>query len=142
MNTLHIQFASEMHPNTAYLFMNCHSDSIKDALNKELRSGYAEFSFYQNLMDNMGMPEEIEFDIEDLMGHWLVRNAQTNKGTKGPLVQIAEIFLISYGYDTNFRLHVSFTKDPITLAQLDYSDLQAPGITNVTGQEVDKITVK
>jgi hypothetical protein len=34
-----------------------------------------------------------------------------------------------------------FTKDPLTLGQLDYSKLQKPYIKNTTGDDFDKIEI-
>jgi hypothetical protein len=48
-------------------------------------------------MDNMAMPEEIEFDVEDLMNHRIVKDSikdhlkdkNSRDASMGPLVEIA-----------------------------------------------------
>lgn len=59
--TLHVNVDASKE--VVHLFFNCHAESVKDALSKEMRSGYFEASFYQNLLDNLGIPDEIEADI-------------------------------------------------------------------------------
>lgn len=59
--TLHVHVNSEKE--AVYFFFNCHAESVKDALSKEMRPGYFEASFYQNLLDNLGIPDEIELDV-------------------------------------------------------------------------------
>lgn len=82
--TLHVNVDASKE--VVHLFFNCHAESVKDALSKEMRSGYFEASFYQNLLDNLGIPDEIEADIKELLKHKLREH-----GNKiGPLNLIAD----------------------------------------------------
>lgn len=65
MNTLHVMTDPERE--LAHLFFNCHKASVLDVLSKPVPSGYFEVSASQNLFDNLGVPDEIEVDVQDLM---------------------------------------------------------------------------
>lgn len=65
--TLHVSIDNEKQ--IINLFFNCHAESIQDALSKDLPQGYFEVSFYQNLLDNMGVPDEIEVELTELRTH-------------------------------------------------------------------------
>ena len=80
----------------------------------------------------MAMPHEIEFNIEDMINHWINKENphSSSSSHQGPLFEIAYIFLLSYEFDFDYNLYISFTKDPITLSQMDLKSLQKPGITN------------
>jgi len=67
MDTLHVMVSKENE--LIHLFFNCHGGSIRDALEKPVPAGYVELSFYQNLLDNLGIPDEIEIDLQKLMHH-------------------------------------------------------------------------
>lgn len=67
-DTLHINVTSN-EKKTLYFFINCNAESVEDAMSKPIRDGYFEASFYQNLLDNLGIPDEIELDVEELMNH-------------------------------------------------------------------------
>ena len=62
METLHAMVNAEKE--VVHLFFNCHAESVGDALTKAVPAGYFEASFYQNLLDNLGIPDEIEVDID------------------------------------------------------------------------------
>jgi hypothetical protein len=45
------------------LFFNCKKDSVKAVLDSPIPSNKAEASFAQNLLDNLGMPNELYFPL-------------------------------------------------------------------------------
>ena len=72
INTLHPLVNQEKQ--VVHLFFNCHTKSIMDALTKPVPTGYFEASFYQNLLDNLGIPDEIDVDLDELREHPIVKN--------------------------------------------------------------------
>ena len=139
--TLHVNINNEKQ--VIHLFFNCHAESIKDALSKDLPQGYFEVNLYQNLLDNLGIPDEIEIDIAELRNH----NIRENGNQKGPLNMLMNA-ISSYEnatYNVNgINGQMSFVKDPATLQKLDFRQLQKPEIRNVTGVRddgLDQITV-
>lgn len=57
---------------------------------------------------------------------------------------LAYFFILNYGLETEAFGQVSFSKDPVTLAQLDHAVLQKPGIQNITDTKgnLDHISIK
>ena len=84
METTHVNI--DPTKEVVHIFMNCHAESIKDALTKEVRAGYFETSFYQNLLDNLGIPDDIEIDLDQLLKHSVIENGRQD----GPLALIAK----------------------------------------------------
>ena len=73
----------------------------------------------QNLLDNLGFPHEITFTTDEMYELALA------KGLMDPLTDSVKSMAMGY--------QVRFTKDPLTLAQLNYGeDLQTPRISNTT----------
>lgn len=141
MNTLHVMTDPEKE--LTHLFFNCHKASVLDVLSKPVPSGYIEVSASQNLFDNMGVPDEIEVDVQDLMQHRIVDikqnegpyDKQREKQDNGPMAILAYVLILHYGLDIDLYGQVSLSKDPVILAHLDHSQLQTPGIRNVSAAE-------
>jgi len=91
MDTLHVMVSKEKE--LIYLFFNCHGGSIRDALEKPVPAGYTELSFYQNLLDNLGIPDEIEIDLQKLMRNPVLRplQAMVYGDPDGPMHMLAEL---------------------------------------------------
>lgn len=82
----------------------------------------SEIGFSQNLLDNLGMPHEVEVDLDRL------KKKLTPDFTfldKKILDEPGRIEMIPSG-------QLRFTKDPITLSHIDHSVFQTPKITNET----------
>lgn len=60
-NYVHLSTSGQ--PRTVYFFLNCHTDSILDAISKPIKQGYFEVSFYQNILDNLGIHDEVSLDV-------------------------------------------------------------------------------
>lgn len=103
------------------IFFNCHKQSVLDVLSKPIKRDYAEVSFSQNLLDNLGIPHELKIDVKDIM---------ENKRVKGFLDENPDYKkMIPDG-------QISFVKNPKTIDQLKFGteekDLEAPLIRNTT----------
>jgi len=112
-DTLHAMVNAEQE--VVRLFFNCHADSVRDALAKEVPAGYFEASFYQNLLDNLGIPDAVEVDIEQLMKHRIIDHGDR----RGPLHMIAQE-VAAYGTQgLELKGQLSLSKDPVTLSKID-----------------------
>ena len=98
--------------NVLNLFLNCHAKSVEEVLSKNVKRDYFETSFSQNLLDQLGMPHELNYELDEL---------------KEKIVQLDQEVK-----DMIPSARVRLTKDPITLGEIDYSHLQSQGITNTT----------
>lgn len=136
--TLHAAVNAEKE--VVHLFFNCHAESVKDALTKEVPAGYFEASFYQNLLDGLGIPDEVEVDIEKLMKHPILEHGKAD----GPLRMLADAVSAYSALGQQLKGQLSLSKDPITLSKMDHSVLQRPQIANVTGKggDLDRISIK
>lgn len=122
-----------LHPmsddNLMSLFFNCHKQSVLDVLAKPIKRDYAEVSFSQNLLDNLGIPPELKIDVKDIM---------ENKRVKGFLDENPDYKkMVPDG-------QISFVRDPRTIDQLKFGtggkDLKAPRITNSTNHKLSSLT--
>lgn len=102
-----------------HVFMNCHGESVKSSLSNPIPSGYFELSFYQNLLDNLGIPDEIEIDLQKLLTHRLIEHGNPY----GPLILLANITRNFTALGTKLDGQISFVKDPVTLSKLNYKNL-------------------
>jgi hypothetical protein len=88
-NSLHI----EVNPRQRvfHAFFNCHEESVLDALSKPLKQGYFELSYYQNIFDNLGIPDELEIETDHIINHGFVKHElnDPNKDDKGPMAYFA-----------------------------------------------------
>ena len=112
-------------------------------MSKPIRDGYFEASFYQNLLDNLGIPDEIELDVEELLNHQItqelkqLRNETENKAeVKKPISMIADTIL-NYQQQgmPNIKGQLSFVKDPATLSKMNLKAIQKPEIQNITASD-------
>ena len=55
-------------------------------MSKEVRQDYFEISFYQNLIENFGIPDELQVDVAHLMSHGIIPHGDRN----GPLHRAAQ----------------------------------------------------
>jgi len=82
------------------MFYNCHKLSVEDILkNKVVDRHNAEFSFAQNLLDNLGIPHNEVLD-KKLLDYI---NEKVNNEMLSKMISA----------DTGFQ--ISFVKDPVTL---------------------------
>lgn len=102
-----------------HVFMNCHGESVQSSLSNSIPSGYFELSFYQNLLDNLGIPDEIEIDLQKLLTHRLIEHGNPY----GPLILLANITRNFTALGTKLDGQISFVKDPVTLSKLNYKNL-------------------
>ncbi len=100
-NTLHPMISDDK--NVLNLFLNCHAKSVKEVLSKNVKRDYFELSFSQNPLDQLGMPHELNYDLDELKE----QIAGLDKEVK----------------DMIPSARVRLTKDPITLGKIDYSKL-------------------
>ena len=123
-----------------HVFLNCHGESVKDALSQPVPRGYFEASLYQNLLDNLGIPDEIEIDLQKLLTHRLLEEGNPH----GPLILLANITRNFTALGQKLDGQISFVKDPVTLSKLDFKNLQRPEIKNVTSNSdsLDQIAIK
>lgn len=54
------------------------------------------------------------------------------KQDNGPMAILAYVLILHYGLDIDLYGQVSLSKDPVTLAHLDHSQLQTPSISNIS----------
>lgn len=90
--------------------------------------------------------DELEIDVRHIMNHDFVNKElyDKHKGEKGPMGYVSFVLKEFEKAGHQIGGQFSFFKDPIALGELDFSELQKPGITNVTGKgnELDKISLK
>ena len=114
IETLHVEVDGK-HQNL-FLFFNCKKSSVEDVLAAPVDADISEINFSQNLLDNLGMPHEVEIDLDRL---------KTKLGPdftfmdKKILDQPGRMEMIPSGV-------LRFTKDPVTLANIDHSGFQTP----------------
>ena len=120
IETLHVEL-NENHQNL-FIFFNCKKSSVEEVLAAPIDPDMSEIGFAQNLLDNLGMPHEVEIDLDRL---------KTKLGPdftfldKKILDQPGRIEMIPSGV-------LRFTKDPVTIANIDHSVFQTPKISNDT----------
>ena len=93
------------------IFINCKRDSVETIYANPIPTNKVEISFFQNLLDNVGMPNDLYFDlarVNDLKDSLKIPPEARESLTEYlPLLQ-----------GSKFR----FVKDPLVLAQLDLSE--------------------
>jgi len=105
------------------IFANCKKESVETIYANPIPTNKVEISFFQNLLDNIGMPNDLYFDltrVNDLKDALHIpESAHDTLNEYLPLLE-----------GTKFR----FVKDPQILAQLDLSSkkIQTPYIKNTT----------
>lgn len=143
-NTMHLEVTPEKR--VFHLFFNCHEESVLDALSKPLKQGYFELSYYQNILENLGIPDELEIETHHIVNHGFVKSElnDPNKDEKGPMAYFAFVVQQFEQQGHDIRGQISFSKDPIAMDKIDYTDLQTPSIRNISrpGDELDQIQIR
>lgn len=103
IETTHMQMTND---HSLQMFFNCKKASIESVLSKPIGRDTTEFSFMQNLLDNMGFPHEISFTTDEFYEKAIER------GSIDPVEDSQKEMAMG----TTIRL----TKDPLTLAKLNY----------------------
>lgn len=131
-NTMHIEVTEEKR--LAHMFFNCHEESVLDALSKPVLPGYFEISYYQNILDNLGIPDELEIETEHIVNHGFVKHElnDPSKSDVGPMAYFSAVVqqFMQDGHDVKGQ--ISFSKDPIAMTDIEFDDIQTPGIRNVS----------
>lgn len=91
------------------LFFNCKKESVEAVLESPIPSNKAEASFSQNMLDNLGMPNELYFELHR------IKDIQETLGLRDP----EAMGKINEYADTLKGTTLRFVKDPVTLSQLD-----------------------
>ena len=103
IETTHMQMTPD---HSLQMFFNCKKDSIESVLSKPIGRDTTEFSFMQNLLDNFGFPHEITMTTDEIYAKAL------EKGLIDPVEDSKK--------DMAMGATIRFTKDPLTLAKLNY----------------------
>ena len=103
------------------IFINCKKESVETIYANPIPANKVELSFFQNLLDNLGMPNELYFDLGRLKGDDFKSKLNIPDEADTHLAMLE---------GAKFR----FVKDPQVLAQLDLSaaKVQTPVIRNTS----------
>ena len=98
------------------IFFNCKKESVETIYANPIATNKVEISFFQNLLDNLGIPNELYFDLARINELKDARIKEEHHEALEKYLPLLE--------GTKFR----FLKDPQILAQLDLSSsvIQTP----------------
>mmetsp|Transcript_1806 Transcript_1806/g.2399 ORF Transcript_1806/g.2399 Transcript_1806/m.2399 type:complete len:320 (+) Transcript_1806:357-1316(+) len=107
---------------------NCKREMVTEISAKKIKRSDQELGFSQNLIDNAYQPFEVTYSIKDILNHEMVQaGLEDNEHLEEWMID--ELTKLPEGL-------IRFTKDPISLANMDISKMVEPFILNIS-QSVD-----